>query len=347
MNPFTCPTFSQDEELITLSHGSGGKLTSQLIEEIFLPSFYNSSLASLHDGAQVSLEAKEIVVTTDSFVIQPLFFPGGDIGSLSITGTINDLAMCGAKPCFFTVAMIIEEGFLKSDLKKIVLSMQNIAKKHQIQIIAGDTKVIERKSGNNLFINTTGIGQLHSPQTVHPSNIEPGDTILLSGDIGRHGMAVMAEREGFSFTEPLLSDCGSLYPPVKAMLDAGIHIHCMRDLTRGGLATALVELSESCQKDFIIQMDTIKVHPSVQSACDLLGIDPFYVANEGRFIIILPCSEVKKALSILQAFDIAEGSHILGTVKTPSSFPCVVAINAYGIQRPLFKLSFEQLPRIC
>jgi hydrogenase expression/formation protein HypE len=301
----------------------------------------------LHDGALLDIPAKQIVFTTDSYVVQPTFFPGGDIGKLAVTGTVNDLAMCGAKPLFLSCGFIIEEGFLQSDLKRIVESMRDEANANSAQIVTGDTKVIERQSGKNIFINTSGIGVSMVNYPIHPLQIKKGDTIIISGDIGRHGMAIMAEREGFVFTDPLISDCASVFPTVKALFDAGITVHCMRDLTRGGLATALVELAESSQMDFSIEEEAIAISENVNNACEILGFDPLYIANEGRFIAFVPENMAANALKIMQKFSDEGNASIIGEVVTKSSQPHAILNSSFGTERFLYRLVGDQLPRIC
>lgn len=346
MSNISCPTIIDESHVITLAHGSGGKLTSQLIENIFLPAFSNEKLDKFHDGAVLDIPASQIVFTTDSYVVQPVFFPGGDIGKLAVVGTLNDLAMCGAKPYYLSCGFIIEEGFLQSDLKRIVESMKREAEANSIQIVTGDTKVIERQTGTNIFINTSGIGIRIGKGAIHPHNIQKGDMILISGDIGRHGMAVMAIREGLEFSSPLISDCGTLFSLVEALISSGIEVHCLRDLTRGGLATALVELAEASRMEFKIIEDAIGVSEAVNSACEILGFDPLYVANEGRFVAFVPNQQAHKALKILQEFD--EGASLIGEVINHSErSPGAILHNSFGARRYLYRLVGDQLPRIC
>lgn len=343
---FSCPVTIDDREVITLAHGSGGKDTGKLIEQMFLPSFDNAHLNMLHDGTLLNIPSHKIVFTTDSYVIQPIFFPGGDIGKLAVTGTVNDLAMCGAKPLYLSCGFIIEEGFLQADLKRIVESMAQEARAQSVQIVTGDTKVIERHGGNNIFINTSGIGVSMVENPINPLQIQSGDAILVSGDIGRHGMAVMAQREGFSFTSQLMSDCASLVPIVHAMIQEGIEIHCLRDATRGGVATSLIELSEKSEREFVLEEDRIPISQGVMSACELLGFDPLYVANEGRFVAFVPHSQAGAALKIMERFP--EGQHAMNIGQvTTSKFSGVKMRNSFGIERPMYKLSGLQLPRIC
>ncbi|MBS0629470.1 MAG: hydrogenase expression/formation protein HypE [Verrucomicrobia bacterium] len=332
----SCPTIIEEDQVITLAHGSGGKKTSELIEKIFVPAFCNDLH---HDGALLNISAQQIVMTTDSYVVQPLFFPGGDIGKLAVTGTLNDLAMCGAKPSYLSCSFIIEEGFLIKDLKRIVASMQREAAENGVQIVTGDTKVIERQTGSNIFINTTGIGISRVKQPIHPHQIQKGDVILLSGDVGRHGMAIMAMRENLEFTRPLLSDCCPLFPQVEPLFP--LEVHCLRDLTRGGLATALVELAESSTMEFRVSEEAIPVSQPVASACEILGLDPLYVANEGRFIAILPAQNGQKALELI------DGSTLIGEVVEAKGAPRAILKNGFGTHRFLYRMVGEQLPRIC
>jgi len=347
MNTLSCPVMKEDQQVITLAHGSGGKQTSRLIEEVFLPSFSNDALNQLHDGAVLDLPADQIVFTTDSYVVQPIFFPGGDIGKLAVAGTLNDLAMCGARPLYLSCSFIIEEGFLQSDLKQIVHSMKQEADRASVQIVTGDTKVIERVSGTNLFINTSGIGIRIGKDPIHPHRIQKGDRIILSGDIGRHGMAVMAKREGLEFSKTLYSDCASLVPIVEALFREGIELHCLRDLTRGGLATALVELAEASKMEFQISEDSISINEAVNSACEILGFDPLYVANEGRFAAFVPKHHELKALQVIRSFSEGREASVIGEVVNRSLSPGVILNNSFGTRRYLYRLVGDQLPRIC
>lgn len=347
MTTLSCPLSIDEQQVITLAHGSGGKQTNRLIENIFLPAFNNDALNELHDGALLELPTSRIVFTTDSYVVQPIFFPGGDIGKLAVTGTLNDLAMCGAKPYYLSCGFIIEEGFLQSDLKRIADSMQQEAEANGVRIVTGDTKVIERQTGANIFINTSGIGVSMAQEPISPRRIQPGDSIILSGDIGRHGMAVMARREGLEFSSPLMSDCGSLVPMVEALLQAGMEVHCLRDLTRGGLATALVELAEASGMEFSVLEEAIGISEAVNSACEMLGFDPLYVANEGRFVAFVPKNHAEKALAVIKEFDAGEEAGIIGEVVGRAAQPCALLKNTFGSQRYLYRLVGDQLPRIC
>lgn len=347
MNNASCPTLLEDKQVITLAHGSGGKQTSQLIEKTFLHAFRNDKLEMLHDGAVLDIPARQIVFTTDSYVVQPVFFPGGNIGKLAVIGTLNDLAMCGARPCYLSCGFIIEEGFLQSDLHRIVQSIKIEAEANSVQIVTGDTKVIERHTGTNIFINTSGIGVSIVDEAIQPGRIMKNDSILLSGDIGRHGMAIMAKRESLEFSLPLLSDCCSLFPMVEALIRGGIDVHCMRDLTRGGLATALVELAETAKMEFKIEEEAVSIGDAVNSACEILGFDPLYVANEGRFIAFVPQYQAEAAVEILKGFNDGTNACVIGSVIDRSDAPCAVLKNTFGTYRYLYRLVGDQLPRIC
>jgi hydrogenase expression/formation protein HypE len=293
------------------------------------------------------MPTNQIVFSTDSYVIQPVFFPGGDIGKLAVIGTLNDLAMCGAKPYYLSCGFIIEEGFLQNDLKRIVESMKREADANSVRIVTGDTKVIERQAGNNIFINTSGIGVCMVDYPINPRQIQIDDAIILSGDIGRHGMAIMAKREGLTFSSPLISDCTSLVPIVQALLSEGIIVHCLRDLTRGGLATALVELSETANMDFFVEEECILISDAVNGACEILGFDPLYVANEGRFIAFVPKNQALQAVKIMQKYSEGEQASIIGHVIAEDSSPSTTMKNSFGTERYLYRLVGDQLPRIC
>lgn len=347
MMHYSCPTAVQDNQVIALAHGSGGKQTSQLIQKVFLPAFANDKLAMLHDGAVLDMPSKRIVFSTDSYVVQPVFFPGGDIGKLAVTGTLNDLAMCGAMPYYLSCGFIIEEGFLQNDLRRIVASMKAEADANSVQIVTGDTKVIERQTGSNIFINTSGIGVLMVDDPINPLQIKKGDSIIVSGDVGRHGVAVMAQREGLVFSSPLVSDCASLVPLVQALLQEGIAVHCLRDLTRGGLATALVELAETSRHDFEVNEEAIPVIEAVNSACEILGFDPLYVANEGRLVAFVPEEQADAAVEIMRRFPEGQQAQRIGNVIAESESPGALLKSSFGTERYLYRLVGDQLPRIC
>jgi len=317
-----------------------------LIEKVFTPVFDNPLLKELHDGTVVELPSGRIAVTTDSYVVRPLFFPGGDIGTLAVNGTVNDLAMCGAKPLYLTAGFILEEGLEIETLQRIVQSMKRAAEAAGVAIITGDTKVVERGKGDGIYINTAGVGIAGEGVNISPRRAQAGDAVILSGDIGRHGIAVMSAREGLNFETQIISDCAPLAQPVLALIDAGLDIHCLRDLTRGGLAAALVEISESAKAGCEIRESEIPVMDEVAAACEIMGFDPLYIANEGRFIAFLPEMQASHAVEILKNFPITQNAALIGRMVEDED-STVRMITAYGSSRIIDMLSGEQLPRIC
>jgi hydrogenase expression/formation protein HypE len=285
-------------------------------------------------------------MTTDSYVVRPLFFAGGDIGSMAVHGTVNDLAMSGARPLFLSCAFIIEEGLAMDSLWRVVCSMQEAAARCGVQIITGDTKVVDKGKGDGLFINTTGLGIIESPAAILPSEVRPGDAILLSGDLGRHGIAIMAEREGLQFETAIQSDSAPVHEPVLALLQAGVGIHCMRDLTRGGLAAALNEIAGVAKFKIAIEERAIPVRDDVHAACEMLGLDPLQVANEGRFVAFVPQADAERALKILRQHAVSESAQQIGTV-TGELTALVTVRGILGVSRILDLPAGEQLPRIC
>lgn len=344
-NP-SCPLPVSDYPEIVLAHGDGGALTHRLIEQIMLPAFSNPLLNQQHDGAVFELNGARLSFTTDSYVVRPYFFPGGDIGMLAVNGTVNDLAMCGARPLYLSAALILEEGLPMADLQRLVASMQKAAASAGVQFVTGDTKVVDNGSGDGIFINTSGIGVVEARQPISPSAVRPGDVVILSGDIGRHGMAVMSAREGLAFEHAIESDTAALHQAVLSMIEAGIDVHCLRDPTRGGLATSLVEIAEAAGVEVNIEEAAVPVSDEVRGACEILGFDPLYVANEGRFIVFLPAAQQGRALDILTAIDACRDACVIGTVCAAAS-GMVTAKTAIGGQRVLDMLSGAQLPRIC
>lgn len=343
---FACPIPINDYPNVLLAHGGGGRLMHQLIEKMFVPAFNNTLLESRHDGAVFNLEGRKLAFTTDSYVVQPLFFPGGDIGTLSIYGTVNDLAMCGAQPLYLSAGFILEEGLPMETLWRVVQSVQRAAAHANVQLVTGDTKVVDRGKGDGIFINTAGIGVITHDLVVSPASIKPGDLVLVNGDLGRHGIAIMAMREGLAFESTIESDCAPLADLVQTLLAANIEIHCLRDLTRGGLASALNEIAETARLQINLEEKNIPVREDVQGACEILGLDPLYIANEGRFIAFMPPAEVERALRVMRAHPLGEGAHIIGEVKKESS-GLVTMTSIIGANRIVDMLSGEQLPRIC
>ena len=342
----SCPIPIQDYPHILLAHGGGGRLMHQLLEKMFLPAFGNDMLNARHDGSILGVGGARLAFTTDSYVVRPLFFPGGDIGTLAVNGTVNDLAVCAARPLYLSAGFIIEEGLPTETLWRVVRSMEHAAREAGVQIVTGDTKVVDRGKGDGVYVNTAGVGVVEHDIAVDPSRVEPGDVLVLSGDIGRHGIAVMAVREGLAFENEIESDCAALWSLVAALLDEGVRIHCMRDLTRGGLATALVEVAEAGGVAVRLEEAAIPVREDVRGACELLGFDPLYVANEGRLVAIVPASDSKRALAVMRAHPLGSGASVVGTVVEEAE-PRVTMRSTIGALRAVDLLSGEQLPRIC
>ena len=329
-----------------MGHGGGGRLTQELIDRVFRPAFANPALDAQHDGAVLPAVGGRLAFTTDSHVVSPLFFPGGDIGHLAVNGTVNDLCMCGARPQWLSAGFILEEGLPIATLERVVASMRDAARAAGVSIVTGDTKVVERGKGDGLYVTTAGVGVIETARTVAPSCIRPGDAIILSGDIGRHGIANMATRAGLSFESEIQSDCAPLVAPVQALLGADLEIHCLRDLTRGGLATALVELAEAAGVAIAMDSAQVPVSEIVQGACEILGLDPYYVANEGRFVCLLPEAQAERALRILRRTAPGGAPAIIGRVSAGPAGQ-VTLRSIIGSERIVDRLSGEQLPRIC
>jgi hydrogenase expression/formation protein HypE len=341
-----CPLPLVDASHVTLAHGGGGRLTQQLIDRLLAPAFANPFLGQKHDGAVVEFGGQRVAFTTDSYVVHPLFFPGGDIGTLAVNGTVNDLAMCGARAQFLSCGLILEEGLPMETLARVVRSMQQAAEAAGVQIVTGDTKVVDKGRGGGLYINTAGMGPVRSRQPIAPASVRPGDAVLLSGDLGRHGMAIMSVREGLQFESTIQSDCAPLVEPVMALIDAGIDVHCLRDLTRGGLASALNEIAVAAGVQIAIEESAVRVEDQVRGACEILGLDPLYVANEGRFAAFVAASDSERALAILRGHSDSERATRIGTVRGDSA-GLVTVRSQIGVDRVLDLLSGEQLPRIC
>jgi hydrogenase expression/formation protein HypE len=347
-----CPVPRVADDRIVLAHGGGGRLTHQLIEKIFMPAFGNPALEQRHDGAVLPLNGlatgSRLAFTTDSFVVRPLIFPGGDIGDLAINGTVNDLAMCGARPLYLSAGFILEEGLEMETLRTIVNSMRVAAEAAGVKLVTGDTKVVDKGKGDGVFVNTSGIGVIDPAvkTEIGPAAVQAGDVVLVSGDLGRHGIAILSVREGLEFEAPIFSDTACLWPAVEALLGAGIEVHCLRDLTRGGLATTLNEIASDRSVSIRLEEALIPVDEVVQGACEILGLDPLYVANEGRFAAIVPAAQADAALDILKKTPVSAGAVRVGKVEdTPAR--TVVLQSRIGGNRVVDMLSGEQLPRIC
>jgi hydrogenase expression/formation protein HypE len=339
----TCPIPIQQYPQVLLAHGGGGKLMHQLIEQMFVPVFGEPE-QGLHDAAALNFASGKLAFTTDAYVVQPLFFPGGDIGSLAINGTVNDLAMAGAEPLYLSVSFILEEGLPMVDLWRIVRSMQQAAQRAKVKIVTGDTKVVERGKGDGIFINTAGIGIREHDLTIAPRSLQVGDVVLLNGELGQHGMAIMALREGLEFETTIHSDTMPLAALVQELLTAGIEIHMLRDLTRGGLASALNEIAVAAKMGIAIDENQIPIPEQVRGACEILGLDPLYVANEGKFIAFVPAQQVELALQIMRSHHPLACA--IGEV-VDSANGTVMLKSKIGVARIMDMLSGEQLPRIC
>lgn len=331
---------------IQMAHGGGGKLMHRLLQDIFLAAFGNEALNHQHDSSVLSLPAKKLAFTTDSYVVRPIFFPGGDIGSLAVHGTVNDLAMSGARPLYLSAGFILEEGLPIETLWRVVCSMRDAARRCNVQIVTGDTKVVNRSDGDGLFINTAGIGSIGHSLKILPTSLQPGDGIIVNGDLGRHGMAIMSVREGLQFEGSIESDSAPVAEPVAALIQAGVEIHCLRDLTRGGLASALNEIAEAARMRIVVEENLIPVREDVHAACEILGLDPLHVACEGRFAAFIAAKDIERALDIMKTAGSAGAAKLIGRVNGGKQ-PAVILKSALGADRILDMPSGEQLPRIC
>jgi hydrogenase expression/formation protein HypE len=344
---WTCPLPLADYPSIVMGHGSGGKLGNELVEHLFLPAFHNPELENLGDAAVLDLGGSRLAMSTDSFVVQPLFFPGGSIGELAVNGTVNDLAVSGAEPRFLSASFILEEGFPLAQLAAIVEAMAQAAATAGVKIVTGDTKVVERGHGDGCYINTAGVGLLRPGITVGPHRAQPGDAILVSGTIGDHGMAIMSVREGLEFESEIRSDCAALNGMIADVLAAAsAAVHAMRDPTRGGLASTLNEIAQSSGVGIEIDEPSLPVRPQVQSACELLGLDPVYVANEGKAVFFVAPEAAERILAVLRAHPLGRDAARIGRV-TAEHKRMLVARTAMGANRVIPTQIGEQLPRIC
>ncbi|MEU6714501.1 hydrogenase expression/formation protein HypE [Nonomuraea sp. NPDC046802] len=335
------------EERITLAHGAGGQATHTLIEAVFLDAFRNPLLAPLDDGALLDLAGARTAFTTDSFVVSPLFFPGGDIGDLAVNGTVNDLAMCGARPVHLSAGFILEEGFPVADLRRITASMAAAARAAEVTIVTGDTKVVERGKADGCYVTTAGVGLVERPVTLSAAGARPGDAVIVSGPIGAHGAAIMLARDDFGIEAPITSDTAPLHGIVAALLEAlPEHVRTLRDATRGGVATVLNEVARASEAAVVLHEDAIPVTPEVTGVCELLGLDPLYVACEGRFVAVVDGEHADKALSTLRSHPLGADAALIGTVA-PSPAGLVLLRTAFGGTRVVDVLVGDPLPRIC
>jgi len=341
-----CPIPISDYEKVLLAHGGGGTLSHQLIQKMFFSQFNNPLLNQEHDGAIFEIGGTRFAFSTDSYVVQPIFFPGGNIGELAVNGTVNDLSMCGAKPLYLSCGFIIEEGFPMNELWEVVLAMKNAAEKANVQIVTGDTKVVDKGKGDKIFINTAGIGIIQNDVQISPANCKVGDVILLNGYIADHGIAIMSARENLSFETSIKSDCAPLNSLVEKMLAVSKNIHVLRDPTRGGVASALNEIAQKANVGILIEEDKIPIREEVKAACELLGFDPLYIANEGKLLAMVAEEDAGKVLNEMKKHPYGKDSTIIGKV-TAENMKTVIMKTSIGSKRIVDMLSGEQLPRIC
>jgi hydrogenase expression/formation protein HypE len=343
----SCPLPISDYPTVQMAHGGGGKLSQQLIEGLVVPSFDNPSLAMLHDGAVLAVGSARLAFTTDSYVVRPLFFPGGDIGQLAVHGTVNDLAMCGARPLALSCGFILEEGLPMATLARVVESMRAAAKAAGVSIVTGDTKVVDRGKGDGIYINTAGIGLVAEGIEIDPRQARPGDAVILSGRVADHGIAILSVREGLEFESPIESDSAALHELVADLLARlGADVHVLRDPTRGGVASATNEIAGKARVGIRLDEPSIPVAEPVRGACELLGLDPLYVANEGKLIAIVAREAAESALDAIRAHPLGAEAAIIGEVVAER--PGLVTVrSSIGGSRILDLLTGEQLPRIC
>lgn len=342
----SCPIPISDYPQVLMAHGGGGTLSQQIIKAMIEPQFANELLAPLHDGAIFTIGGTKLAFSTDSYVVSPIVFPGGDIGELAVNGTVNDLAMCGARPLYLSAAFVIEEGFAMNDLWRVILSMKNAADKAGVSLVTGDTKVVDRGKGDQIYINTSGVGVIRDGIKVGSQGAQVGDVVILSGEIAVHGIAIMSVREGLQFDSPVVSDTAPLNGLVESMLEVCPEIHVLRDPTRGGVASALNEIADSSRVGVNIVQDSIPLSEPVRGACEILGLDPLYVANEGKLIAFVPQRDAQNVLACLKRHPLGAQACIIGEVV--ADHPGIVLMRTtIGGSRVVDMLSGEQLPRIC
>ena len=341
-----CPIPKSDYEHVLLAHGGGGKLTQDLIDRMFLPLLGNESLEQGHDGALLPPLKEELAMTTDSFVVDPIFFPGGDIGDLAVNGTVNDLLCCGAEALYISLAFILEEGFLLEDLWKIVQSIAKAAKTAGVKIVTGDTKVVEKGKGDKVYINTTGIGRVLAGLDISPKRCRPGDKVIINGSLGDHGIAILTRRQGLELESQVRSDTAALTGMMLDVFRNIPDIHVLRDPTRGGVASALNEICKSSGTGIRLREDQLPVSGSVRGACELMGLDPLYIANEGKILLIVAPEQAEKTLAVLKKHEMGRESRIIGEVS--AEHPGILHLETkIGTSRIVDMISGEQLPRIC
>ncbi len=345
-NGWVCPMPLRDYPDIVMGHGGGGKLSAELVQHLFMPAFTNDTLAALGDGAVLNLNGQRIAFSTDSFVVRPLFFPGGSIGDLAVNGTVNDIAMSGAKPLYLSAGFILEEGLSLQVLSQIVQDMAEAARRAGVLLVTGDTKVVERGHGDGVYINTSGMGIIPEGVNIAPQNAQPGDVVIVSGTIGDHGMAILSVREGLEFDTLIQSDSAALNTLVAAMLATCPDVHVLRDPTRGGAASTLNEIAQASQTGIVIEEKLLPVRPAVRAACELLGMDPLYVANEGKLLAILPEAAAERVLAVMKAHPLGQDATIIGHVVNQHP-GLLVAKTTMGATRLVDMQVGEQLPRIC
>jgi len=335
-----------ERDRILLAHGGGGSLTRELIEELFLPAFDNPRLRPLEDSAVLSLKAQNYAFTTDSYVVKPYFFPGGDIGKLAVCGTVNDLAVQGARPLWLSLGVILEEGLPLADLRKIVASIRETAVEAGVEIVTGDTKVVERGKCEGIYINTAGIGEIVTPRRLGVAEVRPGDAVIVNGNLGEHGVAVLSRREGIAFHTSVVSDCATLWQLVKVVLDAGAEIHAMRDPTRGGLAATVCDIARASGVGIRLQETALPIGREVRGACDLLGLDPLTIANEGKVVVFCRGADAERVLSAMKSNALGRHACVIGEVMEK---PVGVALlhTVIGGERIVDVPTGEDLPRIC
>ena len=333
------------EARVTMAHGSGGRMSKRLVDEVMVPMYRNDILEEMHDGAQFNINGARLAFATDCHVVKPLFFPGGDIGRLAVCGTVNDVAMCGAKPLYLSAGFIIEEGFSMEKLHKIAKSMGEAAREAEVRIVTGDTKVVEKGAVDGVYINTTGVGAVMDGITISPGRVKPGQVVILSGSLGDHSVAVMASRHGITLPDNVVSDCAPLNKMLQTVLSQVPEIAVMRDPTRGGLGTLLNEIAEQADVSIVIDEASLLVKPEVQAVCDLLGFDPLYLANEGKVALFVDAKLADKVLAVMQQFSYGKNAKVIGKVSEGSAK--VVMSTLVGGMRLIDMLTGEQLPRIC